>query len=105
MESSKLAAIGAGQHEVVVSSGESRVRREVQIAQGATASVFVSLAKAGTAAGWIAIKSPIELQILERGSLVGTSSADQVMLPAGRHELDFVNATYGFRTTMPVQVR
>jgi PEGA domain len=101
----KLATIGAGQHEVVVSSGDSRVRRSVQIAQGATASVFVSLAKTGTSAGWISIKSPIELQILERGKLVGTSSADQVMLPAGRHVLDFVNTTYGFRTTTPVQVQ
>jgi hypothetical protein len=99
-----VAAVGAGPHEVIVSTAESRVRRTVDIAKGATASVFASLAKPVGSAGWLAIKTPIELQILEGGKLMGSTTSEHVMLAAGRHDLELVNDTFGFRTTIVAQV-
>jgi hypothetical protein len=99
-----VAAIGIGDHEVVISSGDAKVKRTVNVAKGATASVVATLAPAGSSAGWLSIKSPIELQIQENGKLVGTTSADQIMLPAGSHSLELVNAALAFRTGITVQI-
>jgi hypothetical protein len=54
--------------------------------------------------GWISVTSPIEVQLYERDQLLGTSQTDRIMVAAGRHDLDFVNNTLGFRTTRAVQV-
>jgi hypothetical protein len=97
------ATVGAGQHEIVVSNGDGRVRRTVDIAKGASSSVFVSLAPTGSSAGWVSIKAPFELQILDNGKLIGSTNTEQLMLPAGRHELELVNEVFGFRTTVTVQ--
>jgi len=99
-----VAAIGIGDHEVVISSGDAKVKRTVNVARGATASVVASLAPAGSSAGWLSIKSPVELQIQENGRLVGTTSADQIMLPAGSHSLELTNPALAFRTTISVQI-
>jgi len=99
-----LAAINPGQHRVVIADGDATVTRTVTVAAGATATVVASIAPVGPSAGWVSFKSPLELQVLENGRLIGTSSADQLMLPAGRHDLELVNATYEFRTTLSVQV-
>lgn len=55
-------------------------------------------------AGWVSITSGIELQILENGRVVGTTSADRMMLPVGTHLLTFVNRAYGFQSTVTVQI-
>jgi hypothetical protein len=99
-----MATIAAGPHRVVISDGQSTVTRNVTVAAGATATVVASLAPAGPAAGWVAIKAPLELQVYENGHLVGTSSADRLMLPAGRRELELVNTALEFRTAINVQV-
>jgi hypothetical protein len=58
----------------------------------------------GTAAGWLAVKAPIALDIYEEGTLLGTTATDRLMLPAGRHEIDLVNANLEFRRRITVQV-
>ena len=55
-------------------------------------------------AGWVSISSPIELQIFENGRLVGTTSADRLMLPVGVHQLTLASQPYGFQTSTIVQV-
>jgi hypothetical protein len=97
-------SIGPGQHEVVISNGDARVKRLVTVEKGATATVVASLTPAGGSAGWISIKAPIELQIMEGGRVIGTTGADQIMLPAGRHVLELVNTAFAFWTTVAVQV-
>jgi hypothetical protein len=54
--------------------------------------------------GWIALKMPFVLEISEGGRLLGTTDAERLMLPAGRHVLEFANAALAYQTTMTVQV-
>jgi hypothetical protein len=95
-----LETLDVGAHEVTVSNRTGTVSRAVTIEAGATAAVMVSLTGTASAAGWVVIEAPIELHILEDGRLLGTTSADQMMLPAGAHNLELVSEAFEFRTTM-----
>jgi hypothetical protein len=44
------------------------------------------------------------VQLFESGRLLGTSSIDRIMVPAGRHDLVLVNDQIGYRATRTVQV-
>jgi hypothetical protein len=99
-----LAEVQPGDHSVAISNGTSIVNRRVTVTAGNTATVFASLVAAEAAAGWVTFKSPVDLQIFEAKRLVGTTAADRLMLPAGRHDLEFVNTELEFRRTMTVQV-
>jgi hypothetical protein len=55
-------------------------------------------------AGWISIAAPIDVQVFERGRLVGTSQSERIMLGVGRHELDLSNEALGYRASRVVQV-
>ncbi len=99
-----LDEVAPGSHRVAISSGTSVVNRSVQVSAGATATVVASLTPAGAAGGWISIKSPIELEVLENGQVLGTTSMDRLMLPAGKHEFEFVSKPFAFDTTMTTQV-
>jgi hypothetical protein len=54
--------------------------------------------------GWIAVNGKIEVQLFEDGHLLGTSTIERIMVPAGRHELEIVNELIGYRGTRTVQV-
>jgi hypothetical protein len=54
--------------------------------------------------GWVAVTSPIELQIFEGTRLLGTSLTDRLMVTAGRHEIRIVNEEFGYEATRVVQV-
>ncbi|HJR59128.1 MAG TPA: PEGA domain-containing protein [Vicinamibacterales bacterium] len=55
-------------------------------------------------AGWIAVKMPFGVEILEKGRLIGSTQAERLMLAAGPHELEFVNESLGYRATRLVHV-
>jgi serine/threonine protein kinase len=94
-----------GVHAVVLESDLGTVRQTVTIEAAATASLVVPLS--GTAApvsGWITVAAPVDVEIRERGKVLGTSQSDRIMVAAGRHELQIVNETLGYRSTAVVQV-
>jgi PEGA domain-containing protein len=99
-----LPGVARGQHTVVISGESSSVTRTVAVTPGATSVVMATLSS-GVAAGWMSVVSPIELQVYEDGKLVGLASADRIMLPVGRHQLDLVNTVLEFRTSATVQVQ
>jgi hypothetical protein len=99
-----IAEIAPGDHVVVIANGSETVNRKVSVAAGNTATVFASLGDADAAAGWVTFKTPIDLQIFEAKRLVGTTAVDRLMLPAGRHDLELVNAELEFRRSVTVQV-
>ncbi len=99
-----IASIPPGEHTVVISSGESVVTRRVTVTAGATATVVASVAPSKATGGFVSFDVPIELQVFEQGTLVGTSAAERIMLPAGRHELQLVNTALEFRWNVSVQV-
>jgi hypothetical protein len=51
----------------------------------------------GVEAGWIAMRSSVELDVFEDGTLVGTTRSPRLMLSEGTHVLEWVNETLGYR--------
>jgi hypothetical protein len=95
-----------GDHVVTVrgNSGDA-VNRTVAVQEGTVASLLISMtAPGGIAAGWLAISSDVPLQILERGTILGTTESPRILLPTGNHELELVNAELGYRVTRTVQI-
>ncbi len=99
-----LAEHRPGPHRVAIRSGGTVVNRTVTVAAGATATVVATVVPAGASGGWVTITSPLELQVLERGRVIGTTAAERLMLPAGPHELELVAAPLEFRTTVTTTV-
>lgn len=93
-----------GAHEITVSNGTSSITRTVSVTAGKTATVMAALTPVGSAAGWVTIGAPVELQVLESGTLIGTTAAPRLMLPVGRHDLVLSNATLGFEGPLRVDV-
>jgi hypothetical protein len=96
-----------GDHEVVLQAeGGAAVHQRVVIQAGVTSSVLapVATASAGPVSGWLSVKSPVAMEIREGGRQIGTTDTDRIMLTAGRHELEIVNDTLGFRSSRVVVV-
>jgi hypothetical protein len=101
-----LASIGVGRHTVVIGSGDNTVQRTVNVTRGATATVVATMpTMPPSAGGWITFNAPAELQVREKGDIIGTTSASRLMLPAGKHELELVSEALEFRTSITVQVK
>jgi hypothetical protein len=56
------------------------------------------------ASGWISITAPAELQVFENQRLLGSSRTDRIMVAAGRHDVEIVNETLGYRVSQTIQV-
>jgi hypothetical protein len=79
----------------------------VIIEDGRTASLVVSLgggAAQKAAAGWVRIDAPADVQVFENGRLIGSSDFERIMLPVGRHDLEFVNEQFEYRERRAVQI-
>jgi len=99
-----LTDIPPGRHTVSVSAGDANVVRTVDVTAGASASVMVALGEPSISAGWVSIAVPFELQVSENGQVLGTSSAERIMITAGKHTLDLQNAALEFATRQTVDV-
>lgn len=102
-------AVEARSHNLSLSRGSSTVYRSVRVTPGATATVFAALdavpvPTAGAVGGFVSLAAPFELQVFEGGRLLGTTSADRLMLPTGRHALELVSDAFQFRTSVDVDV-
>ena len=97
-----------GDHEVVLQTAVASARHVVNVQAGGTASLVTPVASATTPAGpvsgWLAVNSPFSLEIREDGRIIGTSAADRMMVAAGRHELQLVSETMGYRVNRVVNV-
>lgn len=90
--------VEAGEHRLAITRGETTVHRTVTVEPGATATVMASIVPTGATGGWLTFDVPFEMQVIENGLVLGTTGADRLMVPAGRHELILVAAPYGFST-------
>ena len=96
-----------GDHRVELQSDGVSAKHTVTVQAGGSASLVVPIgtaAAAGPVSGWVAVKAPFAMEIREGGRLLGTTDAERLMLAAGRHELDFVNDTLGYRASRVVVV-
>ena len=98
-------SVSAARHTVVIGQGSSLVTRSVDVANGATASIFASLTpQSGGGSGTLAVDSPVELRILENGQLLGLSNGAPIVLAVGKHQLDLVNEALDFRVSRAMAV-
>jgi eukaryotic-like serine/threonine-protein kinase len=97
-----------GDHEVVLQTPLGSARHVVNVQAGGTASLVAPVAAAATAAGpvsgWLTVKAPFSLEIREDGQLLGTTDSERLMLAAGRHDIQLVSETLGYRVTRVVNV-
>ena len=103
--------LGAGPHTVRVQfASGSIVERRVALGAGETVSLVLDApaAKAvtptGPASGWVRVQTPFDVQVLEAGQVVGSSASERIMVTAGPHVFELVNAALGFRATVKVVV-
>ena len=99
--------LAAGNHEVVLQAEGATARHTVIVQADGTASLVIPLGAAaatGPQSGWFALKAPFTIEIREQGRLLGTTEADRIMMPAGRHELELVNEAVGYKVTRVIQV-
>jgi hypothetical protein len=102
-----VADLAPGEHAVLLESANGSVKQIVAIEAGITASLMVPLTGAADGApvsGWIAITAPADVQVFENKRLLGTSQSDRLMVSAGRHDIEIVNETLGYRAARTVQV-
>ena len=79
--------LSPGQHRVVLKANGSEVQQTVRVEAGATVSVVAPLKPKASASGWIAIESPVEVDVFADGALVGTSRSPKILLQEGEHTL------------------
>jgi hypothetical protein len=95
-----------GPHTVTVEGPLGPVTQQVAIESGATAAVLVPLntPEKAPVSGWFSISSPLDVQIYEKGQLLGSSRSAKIMASVGRHDLDMVNEALGYRVTKTITV-
>jgi hypothetical protein len=91
--------VAIGAHAVVIQSDQGSIRRSVKVAAEGTALVSESIYS-----GWLKVFAPFEVTIAEGTRALRLDEQNQVLLPAGGHELHFENRALGFRETHRVQV-
>jgi hypothetical protein len=98
--------LAPGAHTVGLQNALSSVTEQVTIQAGATASLVVPLSapQGVPVSGWVSLATPVEMQILEDGRLVGSSRSDRIMMSVGDHTLQIVNEPLGYRVTRTIQV-
>jgi hypothetical protein len=106
-----------GTHEVTITRGTTVLRRTVSVDAGVPTAVLIATATAagatagatatagaGHESGWLTVAAPVPVRILESGTLLGTSETPRLLLTVGRHDLEFVNETFGYRVLRTVQI-
>jgi hypothetical protein len=102
-----VADLAPGTHTVLLETPGSSVKQDVMIEAGATASLVVPLNAAAQGAsvfGWVSVSSPVDMQLLENGRLIGTSETERVMVSAGKHDIEIVNQPLAYRVLRSIQV-
>jgi hypothetical protein len=98
--------VSAGPHRVTVSAGSNSINRTVNVTRGTTSTLVVSTAPsaAGASGGWLTVQTPIDMEILQDGLLLGSTRMDRVMLPVGSHRIEFANAGLELSVARTVQI-
>jgi hypothetical protein len=97
-----------GTHDVLFETRGGKVHQPVQVQAGVTTVIgpveSTPTRVAAEGDGWVDVKTPYEMSILEGGKVIGSSTAGKLPLTAGTHELEIVNEALQFRTTSSVTI-
>jgi hypothetical protein len=95
-----LIEVEPGRHTIVLQGSAGTITRVVAVAPGTTAEVDESIFS-----GWVVVYAPFEVSISESGRALRPDDRNEIMLPAGPHELRFVNRALGFVETRRVDLK
>lgn len=93
-----LEGVPPGRHVVTMISATGAVKRTVRVEAGKSISIDVPIFS-----GFLAISSPILVDVSENGRALGTSE-NQIMLTPGHHELRFANKDLQFTDKQGVDI-
>ena len=98
--------LSPGTHSVKLESDLGAVTQTVTIEPGVTNSLVVPLSapQGAVTSGWVSVNAPFDMDLYEQGKLLGNTSVDRIMLPTGRHDLEIVSSSLGYRETRTVQI-
>jgi hypothetical protein len=94
-----LENVPAGKHALMFVTASASVKRIIRVEAGKTAALDVPVFS-----GWIAVYSPIPLDIAENGKAIGSSEQGRLMLSPGRHQLTLSNSEFGYNSTQTVDI-
>ncbi|HSK08338.1 MAG TPA: PEGA domain-containing protein [Vicinamibacterales bacterium] len=82
----RLQDLTPGTHRILAVGPFGPVEEELRVEGGTSSSVTVATV------GWVKIRAPYPLEVSEKGQVYGETSGQALMVPAGRHHFDLVNA-------------
>ena len=88
-----------GKHTLTFITSSGTVKKPIRVEPGKPLSIEVPIYS-----GWIAVFSPVTLDIAENGKAIGTTEQGRLMLSPGRHQLTFTNQEMGYKTTQAVDI-
>ena len=94
-----LQSVPAGKHTLTFVTSSGTVKKPIRVEPGKGLSLEVPIYS-----GWLAVFSPVTLDIAENGKSIGTTEQGRLMLSPGRHTLTFSNRDMGYKTTQAVDV-
>jgi hypothetical protein len=101
-----LANVTPGERRIVLRRGSVQVRQTVMVDAGRTVSIVAPMQQSPSTAagGWLSISSPVDVDVVESGNLVGTSRSPQIMLAEGTHTISLVNDGIGYKDNQEVRI-
>ena len=97
--------LSAGEYRVTATSDIGSAERTVRVEAGKVASLVFSLPKvAGALGGWISVKAPFDVDVLENGEAIGTGDIAKIMLTAGHHDIVLMNRALEYREARRIDV-
>ena len=77
----------------------------MRVEEGAVASLVFALPRvAASLGGWISVRAPFNVDVLENAEVIGTGDIAKMMLPAGRHDIVLVNRALDYREARRIDV-
>jgi hypothetical protein len=95
----KIDGVAAGSHIVTLITESARLTRSVKVEAGKTSSLDVPVYS-----GWLAVFSPIALDVGENGHTLGSTEQGRLVLPPGRHTLTLSNKDLGYSIVKKVDI-
>jgi hypothetical protein len=93
------------EHRIVATSDAGSAQQTVTVTAGATTAVMFSLPKvSGPVGGWLSISTPFDVEVVERGEVVGASGTSRIMLAAGRHDILLRSNGVGYQEMQRIDV-
>ena len=95
-----LQGVSAGKHTLTFVTSTGTVKKPIRVEPGKPLSIDVPIYS-----GWIAVFSPVTLDIAENGKSIGTTEQGRLMLSPGTPSADLhATAEMGYKTTQVVDI-